>query len=85
MPRKLQNLLIVLVVAGTIGFVGIQVMSTVIDATNITANESANEYDPLYNASQELQTAVNDAWSLVGVTFLVVILAGIIFYLRQTR
>jgi hypothetical protein len=76
---RLQTILIVLVVAGTVGFVGLQVMSTVIDATGLQSG------DPLYNASNELQTAVNDAWSLIGVTFLVLILSGIIFYLRGVR
>jgi hypothetical protein len=76
---RLQNVLIALVVAGVVGFVGLQVMSTVIDATNLASG------DALYNASTELQTAVNDAWSLVGVTFLVIILGSIIFYLRGVR
>jgi hypothetical protein len=87
MPEKLQNGLIALVVAGTVGFVGLQIMSTVIGSLNITGNNSDPNVtnDPLYNATQDLQTAVNDAWSLVGVLFLVVILAIIVFYLRQTR
>lgn len=76
---RLQNVLIALVVAGVVGFVGLQVMSTVIDATDLASG------DALYNASTELETAVNDAWSLVGVTFLVIILGSIIFYLRGVR
>jgi hypothetical protein len=76
---RLQNVLIALVVAGVVGFVGLQVMSTVIEATNLTTG------DPLYNASTEVQAAVDDAWSLVGVTFLVIILGSIIFYLRGVR
>jgi uncharacterized membrane protein (DUF373 family) len=75
----IQNTLIVLVVAGVVGFVGLQVMSTVIESTALNSN------DTLYNASQELQTGVNDAWSLIGVAFLVIILGTIIFYLRGVR
>jgi predicted RNA-binding protein with PUA-like domain len=71
--------MIVLVVAGTIGFIGIEVMSTVIDTTQLDSS------DPLYNASQSLQSSVNDAWSLVGVAFIVVILAVIVVYLYGVR
>jgi ABC-type multidrug transport system permease subunit len=75
----LPGVMIVLVVAGTIGFIGIQVMSTVIDTTQLDSS------DPLYNASQSLQSSVNDAWSLVGVAFIVVILAVIVVYLYGVR
>lgn len=75
----LPGVLIVLVIAGTVGFVGINVMSTVIDTTSLTSS------DPLYNASQSLQTSINDAWGLVGVAFIVVILAVIIVYLYGLR
>jgi hypothetical protein len=78
----LASALILLVVAGTIGFVGIQVMSTVIDTTALNYNSSApSNNDPLANASQSLQTSVSDAWGLVGVAFIVVILAVIVVYL----
>jgi amino acid transporter len=75
----LQATLIALVTAATVGFVGLQVMSTVIDATAL------NSGDTLYNASEELAAAVNDAFGLIGVTFLVIILSTIIFYLRGVR
>lgn len=75
----LPGAMILLVVAGVIGFVGLQVMSTVIDTTSL---ESA---DPLYNASEALIGSVNDAWGLVGVAFIVVILAVVIVYLYGLR
>ena len=75
----LPGAMILLVVAGVIGFVGLQVMSTVIDTTALTSS------DPLYNASDSLQTSVNDAWGLVGVAFIVVILAVVIVYLYGLR
>jgi len=75
----LPGVMIVLVIAGVVGFVGLQVMSTVIDTTQL------NENDSLYNASESLQTSVNDAWGLVGVAFIVVILAVIIVYLYGLR
>jgi len=77
--QDLPGVMIVLVIAGVVGFVGIQVMSTVIDTTQLASG------DPLYNASASLQTSVNDAWGLVGVAFIVVILAVIIVYLYGLR
>lgn len=75
----LPGAMILLVVAGVIGFVGLQVMSTVIDTTALASG------DPLYNASESLITSVNDAWGLVGVAFIVVILAVVIIYLYGLR
>jgi len=81
----LPGVMIVLVIAGVVGFVGLQVMSTVIDTTSLSAGTNTTEADPLYNASQSLQNSVNDAWGLVGVAFIVVILAVIIVYLYGLR
>jgi len=75
----LPSVMIVLVIAGVVGFVGLQVMSTVISTTSISDGE------PLSNASDSLVGAVNDAWGLVGVAFIVIILAVIIVYLYGLR
>jgi len=80
----LPGAMILLVVAGVIGFVGLQVMSTVIDTTALEGGTNTTN-DPLYNASEALQTSVNDAWGLVGVAFIVVILAVVIVYLYGLR
>lgn len=77
--QDLPGVMIVLVIAGVVGFVGLEVMSTVIDTTALQSG------DPLYNASESLQDSVNDAWGLVGVAFIVVILAVIIVYLYGLR
>jgi Na+/proline symporter len=75
----LPSVMIVLVIAGVVGFVGLQVMSTVISTTSIENGA------PLSNASDSLVGAVNDAWGLVGVAFIVIILAVIIVYLYGLR
>lgn len=77
--QDLPGVMIVLVIAGVVGFVGLDVMSTVIDTTKLASG------DPLYNASENLQTSVNDAWGLIGVAFIVVILSVIIVYLYGLR
>jgi hypothetical protein len=75
----LPSVMIVLVIAGVVGFVGIQVMSTVINTTNLASS------DPLYSANDSLVTSIGDAWGLVGVAFIVIILAVIIVYLYGLR
>jgi hypothetical protein len=75
----LPGMMIVLVIAGVVGFVGLQVMSTVIDTTSLESG------DPLHDAQTNLTTSVNDAWGLVGVAFIVIILAVIIVYLYGLR
>jgi hypothetical protein len=77
--QDLPGVMIVLVIAGVVGFVGLDVMSTVINTTALGENDS------LYNASQDLQNAVNDAWGLIGVAFIVIILSVIIIYLYGLR
>lgn len=77
--QDLPGVMIVLVVAGVVGFIGLNVMSTVIDTTALTSG------DPLYNASTSLQDSINQAWGLVGVAFIVVILAVIVVYLYGLR
>lgn len=84
----LPGVMIVLVVAGVIGFVGLQVMSTVIDQTALqeaNASGGGEPADPLFNASVSLEEAVDSAWGLLGVAFIVVILAVIVVYLYGLR
>jgi len=75
----LPSVMIVLVIAGVVGFVGLQVMSTVISTTELAQDA------PLYNASNSLTDAVNNAWGLIGVAFIVIILSVIIVYLYGLR
>jgi len=77
--RDLPGVAIVLTIAGVIGFVALQVMSTVVETTSVS------EGDAFYNASQSLQDAVDNAWGLFGVAFIVVILSVIIVYLYGLR
>lgn len=77
--QDLPGVMIVLVVAGVVGFIGLQVMSTTIDTAGLASG------DPLYNASQALVEAIDSAWGLVGVAFIVVILAVIVVYLYGLR
>jgi multisubunit Na+/H+ antiporter MnhB subunit len=75
----LPGVAIVLIVAGVVLFVGIQVMSQVITQTGL------EQGDPLYNASEAIESGLNDAFGLFGVAFLVVILSVVIVYLYGLR
>jgi len=86
----LPSVMIVLVIAAIVGFVGLQVMSTVIETTGLQGDQNetkagCQDCDPLYNASVDLQDAVNQAWGLIAVAFIVVILSVIITYLYGLR
>ena len=77
--QDLPGVMIVLVIAGVVGFVGLNVMSNVISTTNLASG------DPLYTAQQDLQSSINNAWAMIGVAFIVVILSVIIVYLYGLR
>ena len=77
--QDLVGVSILLIVAGTVLFVGIQVMSQVIEQTSLSEGE------PMYNASQSVQDGLNNAFGLFGVVFIVVILSVIIVYLYGLR
>jgi uncharacterized protein YceK len=77
--QDLPGVMIVLVVAGVVGFIGLNVMSSVVETTGLSSG------DPFYNASTSLQDSVNQAWGLIGVAFIVVILSVIIVYLYGLR
>jgi len=76
----LPGVMIALVVAGVVGFVGLQVMSTVISTTGIS-----NESDPFYDASTALESGFDDAFGLIAVAFLVIVLSVIVVYLYGLR
>jgi len=75
----LPGVLLALVIAGVIGFVGVFVMSEVSSETSLTSG------DPLYNASESMEGAIESAFSLVGIAFIVLILSVVIVYLYAVR
>jgi hypothetical protein len=75
----LPGVAIILVISGVVAFVGIQVMSTVVTTTGLSQG------DAFYNASQSLQTAIDNAWGLFGVGFIVLILSVVIIYMYGLR
>lgn len=79
MQADLPGVMLVLITAGTIGFVGLKILGVTIDTAGVAGNQA------LSNASDNLQTSVSDAYGLIGVAFIVVILAVIVVYLYGLR
>jgi len=77
--RDLPGVMIMLGIAVVVGFVILQIASETIAQTGLS------DGDPLFNASEELETATNNVFSLFGVVFLVVILSVVVFYLYGIR
>jgi len=75
----LPGVLLALVIAGVIGFVGVFVMNEVVQETAL------EDSDELSNASDSMTSAVNSAFSLVGIAFIVLILSVVIVYLYAVR
>jgi len=77
--RDLPGVMIMLGIAVVVGFVILQIASETIGQTALESG------DPLFNASESLEQATNDVFSLFGIVFLVVILSVVVFYLYGIR
>lgn len=75
----LVAVMITLVIAGVVGFVGINVMSNTQETTALQQGDS------FYNASQDLTEAISNAWGQLGTVFTVIILVVIVSYLVVLR
>lgn len=75
----LVAVMITLVIAGVVGFVGINVMSNTKETTALGEN------DTFYTASQDLTEAISNAWGQLGTVFTVIILVVIVSYLVILR
>jgi hypothetical protein len=75
----LVGLAIALVVVGVVMYVGLNVMSTTEQSTELDNNSEFN------NASQDLTGGIADAYSLSGILFLVLILTGVVGLLLGLR
>jgi len=77
--RDLPSVAIMVVITGVVLFVGINIMSNVVNSTGL------QEGDPFYNSTQTLQTDFNSAFSNLGLAVTIVIFAVIIVYLYGLR
>lgn len=77
--RDLPGIIIMLGIAIVVGFLILAIASETIDVAGL------EEGDPLYNASQSLQDATNNVFTLFALVFLAVILSVVVFYLYGVR
>lgn len=75
----LVGVMLTLVIAGVVGFVGLFVMSDTAEQTSLS------EGDMFYNASQDLTQGVSGAFGQLGIVFTVIILTVIVSYLTLMR
>jgi len=75
----LVGLAIALVVVGVVMYVGLNVMSTTEQSTEVESNSE------FANASADLTNGISDAYSLSGILFLVLILTGVVGLLLGLR
>lgn len=77
--RDLPSVAILVVIAGVVLFVGIQIMSQVVQNTSLESG------DPFYNATQTLEQDFNNAFGTFGLAVTIVIFSVIIVYLYGLR
>lgn len=77
--RDLPGVILMLGIAIVVGFLIIAIASQTIEVAGIESG------DPLENASDSLETATNDVFSLLALVFLAVILSVVVFYLYGVR
>jgi len=77
--RDLPSVAILVVIAGVVLFVGIQIMSQVVQNTSLQSG------DPFYNATETLEQDFNNAFGTFGLAVTIVIFSVIIVYLYGLR
>jgi hypothetical protein len=77
--RDLPSVAIMVIISGVVLFVGVQIMSQVVEQTGLASG------DPFYNASQSLQTSFDSAFGTFGLAVTIVVFAVIIVYLYGLR
>jgi len=75
----LVAVMVTVIIAGVVGYVGINIMSTTSQTTNLSSG------DTLYNAQTNLTSGLSSFFSNLGTVFTVIVLVVIIGYLMLLR
>jgi len=75
----LVSVMVTVIIAGVVGYVGIQIMSNTQQSTGLGEN------DTFYTSSQQLTEGLNSFFSQIGTVFIVVVLVVVIGYLMLLR
>jgi len=82
----LVAVMITVIIAGAVGYVGIQVMQSTHDTAGLTYNATAPSVnDGFQNSSHSLTNGINNFFSNLGTVFVVIVLVVIIGYLMLLR
>jgi len=75
----LVAVMVTVIIAGVVGYVGINIMSTTSQTTNLSSG------DTFYNAQTNLTSGLSSFFSNLGTVFTVIVLVVIIGYLMLLR
>jgi ammonia channel protein AmtB len=75
----LVSVMVTVIIAGVVGYVGINIMSNTEDTTNLSSG------DPFYNSQTNLTDGLQSFFSQLGTVFVVIVLVVIIGYLMLLR
>lgn len=75
----LVAVMITVIIAGVVGYVGINIMSNTESSTGLTTG------DPFYNSSQNLTDGLQQFFSQLETVFVVIVLVVVISYLMLLR
>lgn len=75
----LVSVMVTVIIAGVVGYVGINIMSSTQDTTGLQSG------DAFYDSEQNLTDGLQDFFSQLGTVFVVIVLVVIIGYLMLLR
>jgi predicted PurR-regulated permease PerM len=75
----LVSVMVTVIIAGVVGYVGINIMSNTSDTTNLSSG------DPFYTSQENLTDGLQSFFSQLGTVFVVIVLVVIIGYLMLLR
>ena len=75
----LVSVMVTVIIAGVVGYVGINIMSNTQDTTNLASG------DAFYDSQQNLTDGLQSFFSQLGTVFVVIVLVVIIGYLMLLR
>lgn len=75
----LVSVMVTVIIAGVVGYVGINIMSNTSDTTNLSSG------DPFYSSQTNLTDGLQSFFSQLGTVFVVIVLVVIIGYLMLLR
>ena len=88
MPRNidLAGVMLTVIVAGVIAFIGLVVLDEVVGTVDLLEQDADGNYESEFGeAASDLTGAIDSFFGMIGVVFIVIVLAVILAYLYAMR